>query len=594
MVMNIISNNMDYDVCEDEYDFEYEVDEYEYESNDDWNQVKGFRDCTPRGLGKIMARVTLRLWEMEKEERRLKEEKRLEKEEKEKKRIENEEKEKKKIQNYSDSDSDSESDSENECKFRLATKANPVKGHEKFDSSFPTLGQAIVMMNDKDNKGWKQVENKFSAPKNPLEEKKKKDAVLTKTKMCESFTKGTVCRHGKNCRFAHTLDEMVVQPCKYGYECKFVTFTNGFCHISRKGRCDNIHPNEQLENFYVRTGLKKLPPPTEEEMEKAFEEFMKELETPIVEKKEREPKKTEWKKYENVQFVKKVKIPTKPVKLAEEDFEAQKIREKNEISLRIKDINIHIKRSEDTIARFKAMRNITEFYKNQISKMSEEISAKKVEVELLEKKYKEVDLKKKPEKKVITAVIKKIVPVPVKEVKTEPKVTVVAVKKEEPVITLYIPPKKVEPVPVVNAWLARAIQAPCFVPKSPVKKDDDGWIDVKTKKNKTVLPVETPTPAPVVVANRDTGFNILKDKSKIDQALAKTKMCTFGARCTRGKSCRFAHSKSELTVRNCVFGDCCKFVKNIGGNIVNTGKDKICEYKHTGEDIKGYYKRVGL
>lgn len=91
---------------------------------------------------------------------------------------------------------------------------------------------------------------------------------------------------------------------------------------------------------------------------------------------------------------------------------------------------------------------------------------------------------------------------------------------------------------------------------------------------------------------RDKGFNILKDKKKIDQSLKKTKMCTLGNNCHRGSNCRFAHNKSELVQSNCVFGLSCKFVKNEKDAFVNISKTKICRHKHPGENNEAFMTRT--
>jgi hypothetical protein len=205
--------------------------------------------------------------------------------------------------------------------------------------------------------------------------------------------------------------------------------------------------------------------------------------------------------------------------------------------------------------------------------------------ESLELKFQAVNNRKKP---VITATITKVSEELVKHI---PKVIIVSkvVKKSDPVITLYVPNKKVETVAQdkpVNCWVK-----PLAVPEKDIVDDNKGWIEVVDKKAKKLNPESVPFFLP---KDRNCGFDVLKDKTKIDKALTKTKMCNYGIKCSRGTSCRFAHSKSELTVRNCVFGDCCKFIQNIKGKIENKTGGKVCEYKHSIENIECYYQRVGM
>lgn len=91
---------------------------------------------------------------------------------------------------------------------------------------------------------------------------------------------------------------------------------------------------------------------------------------------------------------------------------------------------------------------------------------------------------------------------------------------------------------------------------------------------------------------RTKGFDILKDKKKIERNLQKTKLCTYGDNCNRGEKCRFAHSKEELIVSNCVFGNSCRFVKREQNGFTNISKTKICLHKHPDENMDNFYKRI--
>jgi len=79
---------------------------------------------------------------------------------------------------------------------------------------------------------------------------------------------------------------------------------------------------------------------------------------------------------------------------------------------------------------------------------------------------------------------------------------------------------------------------------------------------------------------RNEGFCILANKMNISKHLKKTKFCNIfiqEGKCDR-KVCNFAHSMEEYNFPSCAFGDNCK-VKN-------------CRFKHTGELLDDYKKRI--
>jgi hypothetical protein len=91
-----------------------------------------------------------------------------------------------------------------------------------------------------------------------LSDKKEIEKNLTKTRLCRSLETGDVCRHGVRCRFAHSLEELVGAKGVFGAECRRVECGVGGCYKNCGDRvCSFIHPDEDKEGFYVRTGLKK-------------------------------------------------------------------------------------------------------------------------------------------------------------------------------------------------------------------------------------------------------------------------------------------------------------------------------------------------
>ena len=81
--------------------------------------------------------------------------------------------------------------------------------------------------------------------------------------------------------------------------------------------------------------------------------------------------------------------------------------------------------------------------------------------------------------------------------------------------------------------------------------------------------------------NRVNAFKILSNKDKLKDELYKTKMCN--RKNCDGINCNFAHNKSELRVRKCLFGDDC---------IYKNSKNKMCKFIHPCEDLKSYHERV--
>ena len=101
-------------------------------------------------------------------------------------------------------------------------------------------------------------------------------------------------------------------------------------------------------------------------------------------------------------------------------------------------------------------------------------------------------------------------------------------------------------------------------------------------------------------SRRCDAFQVLGDKNKIGTQLKFTKLCnsvTTGKKCYH-KNCHFAHDISQLTRKDCRFGDGCNFVHHQGNGIYinkifgRTGK--TCDCMHPGEEDKGFSSRMGL
>jgi hypothetical protein len=115
-------------------------------------------------------------------------------------------------------------------------------------------------------------------------------------------------------------------------------------------------------------------------------------------------------------------------------------------------------------------------------------------------------------------------------------------------------------------------------------------------------------------------YDQLQDKTLIAERLTKTRLCFSvkkGVKCPHGKDkCKFAHSKEELRVVSCLFGDRCSYVckknsyiesdqtfilynnkssenKDIGLFNSRRNVSRICYYIHPKESKKNYIKRTG-
>ena len=95
---------------------------------------------------------------------------------------------------------------------------------------------------------------------------------------------------------------------------------------------------------------------------------------------------------------------------------------------------------------------------------------------------------------------------------------------------------------------------------------------------------------------RTNAFEILGNKEKLGESLAKTRMCNSVDKkepCPHAEKCRFAHGLDELKISPCLFADRCRLVRLWNGKLYNNG-EKICNHKHPQEDDEQFISRVGL
>ena len=89
-----------------------------------------------------------------------------------------------------------------------------------------------------------------------LSDSKKIQETKRYTKMCNSIVTGKKCRHGKNCRFAHSKDQLQISECYFKNSCRFVTKQNGVWVSTGKKVCQHIHPSETKGMYLTRLGIK--------------------------------------------------------------------------------------------------------------------------------------------------------------------------------------------------------------------------------------------------------------------------------------------------------------------------------------------------
>lgn len=93
---------------------------------------------------------------------------------------------------------------------------------------------------------------------NILSNKETLNKELAKTKLCNSVSEGKTCPYKEKCRFAHTVDELVIKECLFGERCIYVFRKNSIWN-NKAGKkvCFHRHTNESNDNYLIRTGLKE-------------------------------------------------------------------------------------------------------------------------------------------------------------------------------------------------------------------------------------------------------------------------------------------------------------------------------------------------
>lgn len=96
-----------------------------------------------------------------------------------------------------------------------------------------------------------------------LGDKDKLEKVLKFTQMCRSVIQKKKCYH-KNCRFAHSIEQLVKRDCRFGLSCNFVKAIGNGNFVNKKfghtGKtCACYHPQEHERSFCQRMNIEYTP-----------------------------------------------------------------------------------------------------------------------------------------------------------------------------------------------------------------------------------------------------------------------------------------------------------------------------------------------
>jgi len=134
------------------------------------------------------------------------------------------------------------------------------------ESEFPSLSESSIKKQRK-TKNLIKLVVPLKTYKDDLREKYRESRPATenvKTRMCNSFDKNEVCFHGEQCRFAHSLEELVIRDCHFKDKCRFVRIKSDKLVNDGENICRNKHPQESKDDFIRRTGLSRYKTTHEE------------------------------------------------------------------------------------------------------------------------------------------------------------------------------------------------------------------------------------------------------------------------------------------------------------------------------------------
>ncbi|MCP3681755.1 MAG: hypothetical protein GY861_03605 [bacterium] len=97
---------------------------------------------------------------------------------------------------------------------------------------------------------------------------------------------------------------------------------------------------------------------------------------------------------------------------------------------------------------------------------------------------------------------------------------------------------------------------------------------------------------------RTAAYEKLQDRDEMAKRLTKTRLCWSvekGVPCPHGEDkCKFAHTKKDVRMAPCLFGERCRFVEWDGSAYCNKSNHRQCPYNHPEESRENWEKRTGL
>ena len=129
------------------------------------------------------------------------------------------------------------------------------------ESEFPSLSESSTDKQKKTKRNVIKLVIPLKTYKEELSDKYREARHATenlKTRMCNSLEKNETCLHGEECRFAHSLEELVTRDCHFKNKCRFVRIKSGKLVNDGDKICRNKHPQESQDDFITRTGLSYL------------------------------------------------------------------------------------------------------------------------------------------------------------------------------------------------------------------------------------------------------------------------------------------------------------------------------------------------
>lgn len=122
---------------------------------------------------------------------------------------------------------------------------NPPKKIKKVETVVEKDTSSVV------DEGWIEIKKK----EKKIVEDDVKNA-YTCTKMCSFINSGKKCNN-KGCSYAHSLDELRINECKYP-NCNMVFNEDGYFFNTNNNKiCNNIHSCESKSNYLERVGIQK-------------------------------------------------------------------------------------------------------------------------------------------------------------------------------------------------------------------------------------------------------------------------------------------------------------------------------------------------